>query len=165
MRLRKLREEHPGLELEHRAFILVAEGSRSHFTEYHLSHRKRAGELTGLPFSLPAVGHPYPHSSWPAQQAALWVQQHRPEALDDFNEAIFRAFFVDDLDISDLSVLKRASGMDDLELAARQEVQAQYLEAVSSGIRSIPSVIFGGRVLSGAVEYDIYKEELARLEP
>ena len=159
MRLRTLREEFPDLEVDHRAFVLVPqEGSRPSFTEYHLSHRRAAAQMTSLPFGLPKVGDPYPRSSWPALQAAGWVRLHRPEEFEAFDSALFRAFFEQNLDISELSVLTQVSGIADLGMMPREEIAAEHEQALRLGIRSIPSVVFGPEVISGAREYVAYSQ-------
>jgi predicted DsbA family dithiol-disulfide isomerase len=101
--------------------LVEEERSDRTFTEYHLAHRKRARELTGLPFDLPPVGAPYPSSSLPALEAAMWVRQRHPEQFDAFDLALFEAFFQRTEDISDSSVLGRIvseNGMDAAALAA-----------------------------------------------
>lgn len=158
MRLRKLKEEFPQVEIEQRAFLLVPHaGSRPVFTEYHLAHRQAAAERTGLPFALPTPGTPYPRSSWPAQRAAAWVKQHHPDSFEAFDEAIFQAFFEHNRDIADSQVLTEISGLAELGMASKEEIAQQHKESTSLGINSIPSVIIGEQIISGAVDYEVYK--------
>jgi predicted DsbA family dithiol-disulfide isomerase len=140
------------------------------FTEYHLAHRQRAKELTGLPFDLPPVGARYPSSSLPALEAAKWVQQRYPDRFPAFDLALFEAFFQRTEDISDHHILARLAeeqGIDPAELTihlqqhtGRDELFAEYEESLRRGIRSIPTVIIGGRPISGAVPYEAYARAL-----
>lgn len=136
------------------------------FTEYHLAHRQRARELTRLPFDLPPVGAPYPSSSLPALEAAKWVLQQNPQRFPSFDMALFEAFFQRTEDISDTGILARLAeehGLDAAELAAslerreyRDAVYREYEDGLRRGVRSIPTVIIGGRPISGAVPYEEY---------
>lgn len=163
MRLRKLKAEFPALEIHHRAFLLVPrEGSRPVFTDYHLAHRQAAAERTGLPFALPRVGDPYPLSSWPAQRAALWIRKYHPERFDEFDEALFRAFFERNRDIANTEVLSEISGLPELGMATEEEVADEHGEAIDLGIHSIPSVVIGNRVVAGAVEYEVYRAAISQ---
>lgn len=118
-------------------------------------HRRRAKELTGLPFSLPEVGSPYPKSSWPALQAAAWMRTHHPDRFEAFDEALFCAFFKDCRDISDPVVLKELAGLE-LGYAPKEEIAREHRTALELGIHSIPSVIMGQELLSGALPYEDY---------
>jgi predicted DsbA family dithiol-disulfide isomerase len=144
------------------------------FTEYHRDHRRRAKELTGLPFDLPPVGSPYPSSSLPALEAAKWVREHHPEQFEPFDLALFEGFFQRTEDISDPRVLARLAaeqGLDPAELTARldrhdyrEELFREYEDALRRGVRSIPTVIIGGRPISGAVPYEEYARALEQAE-
>lgn len=136
----------------HRAFVLVSEEGRyPGFTEYHLQHRRAARQMTGLPFDLPAVGSPYPTSSWPAQCAALWMRRHHPERFEAFDLALYEAFFRGTRDISSREVLEELAGLELPDLAAlRPEVAAEHRQAPAS---AIPCVVLDGQVLTGLVDY------------
>lgn len=139
--------------------LVPEEGSRPAFAEYHLMHRRRAAELTGLPFGLPEVGSPYPKSSWNALQAAAWMRTHHPERFEAFDEALFRAFFQECRDISDPAVLAELAGSE-LGYAPREEIAREHRTAMELGIHSIPSVIIGRELLSGALPYEEYEKRL-----
>jgi predicted DsbA family dithiol-disulfide isomerase len=154
------------VEFVHRAFILREEDQEQHFTEYHLRHRRAARELTGLPIDLPRVGDPYPSSSLPALEAAEWVRQHRPDRFDGFDLALYEAFFRETRDISSsevLAELAEQAGIPGGELSEavrdrrmREAVWSHYREALERGVRSIPTVVIGDEVISGAVPYVEY---------
>ena len=123
-------------------------GSLPRFTEYHLAHRRRARELTGLRYDLPPVGTPYPRSSLPSQEAAKWAQNRHPEQFDALVMALYEAFFRETNDISDPAVLSQVAagvGLDGRELEealARREfrslVLAEHQEALQRGVRQFP---------------------------
>jgi predicted DsbA family dithiol-disulfide isomerase len=145
------------------------------FTAYHLQHRVAAEGATGLPYHVPRVSHQYPRGSSWALEAAKWVGKHHPDRLEDFDLAVFRAFFQETLDISNpklLSMLAAAHGLDGDALAAsleahehRADVVADHQQAIALGVQSVPAVFIGSTQLCGAVPYDEYvqalREELA----
>lgn len=161
--LRKLRKELPDLTVVHRAYLLVPrEGSRPVFTDYQLSHRRAAAARTGLPYSLPAKGAPYPLSSWPSQMTAAWIRQYHPHLFDTFDEAVFQAFFQHNRDIADTRVLTEVSGLPELGLASKEVIAEEHEEAIRAGISGIPSVIIDDQLFSGAFEYEVYRAALLR---
>ena len=86
-------------------------------------------------------------------------QHHRPEFLAPFSHALFRAFFVDDRDISDAAVvgeIAREVGIDPTELAAgmqqpetKERLRAQVEQAIQAGIFGAPTIIVDGEVFWG----------------
>ena len=172
MRLRELRDRHPGeVRLVQRAFVLVPdEGRHPIFTAYHVQHREAAARLTGLPFGLPEVGSPYPTSSWPALVAALWVRQEHPERFDAFDLALFEAFFRDTRDISNgevLAQLARDHGLPEQRLSValrapslRRAVMDEHRSAWEYDVSAIPSIVVDGEAVTGAVPLEQYEEAL-----
>jgi len=161
-------ERYPGrFELVDRSFVLVEEGAHPAFTEYHLAHRRRARELTGLPYDLPPEGTPYPRSSLPSREAAKWAQDRHPELFASFDLALYGAFFRDAKDMSLPEVLSQVAasvGLDGRELAEALEqrgyrglVLAEYQEALQRGVRVIPTAFVGDTPISGAVSLDEYE--------
>lgn len=172
MRLRKLSEAFPGeIEIEHRSFILRGEHNpNAKFTEYHLQHRTRARDLTGLNYNLPQVGSKYPTSSLPALVAAKYVKHDSPDRFECFDTGLFAAFFEGSRDISDPAVLAEIAqtcGIDGEKLVASlngqhllQQVIADYDSAQSSGITGVPAVIIGNQLITGAVPLEDYESAL-----
>ncbi len=174
MRLRQLNEQYPGrITLAYRAFLLRPEDKTRHFTEYHLQHRRAARQLTGLPFGLPAVGDPYPRSSFPALEAAKWVERRHPHQFEAFDLSLFEAFFAETRDISSPEVLADLAERLDLSGAAltealrggefREAVWSDHQEAMEAGITGIPTVLMGGYAISGAVPFEEYARAAERL--
>lgn len=175
MRLRKLQEENPGkFTITHKAFILRPDHNPdAKFTQYHLEHRERAADITGLPFALPKPGTKYPSSSFPAQLAAKWVQRHYPFKFEQFDAALFDAFFERIEDISDAEVLAniaRLNGIDPFELKAalsdkvlREQTISDHEAAQRMGINGIPAVVIGTEIITGAVPIEQYRQSAMRL--
>jgi predicted DsbA family dithiol-disulfide isomerase len=172
VRLRELlRDAHPGVTLHHKAFLLrPEENPQARFTAYHLQHRQAARQLTGLEFRVPQVGDPYPRSSLPALAAAKWVAARDPERFSLFDLALFEAFFGETKDIGDPEVLAevaRSVGISDpgLREALRDRtyedaVWNDHREAMERDIHSIPTVVIGDTVISGAVPIGEYRTAL-----
>lgn len=171
MRLRELLRHAPAhVRLEHRAFLLRPDDQDREFTPYQLQHREAARRLTGLDFRIPEAGAPYPRSSFPALEAAKWVEAHFPDRFLLFDLSIFEAFFARTEDISSSNVLSdiaRGVGVppDGLSgaLAARtyrDAVLRDHREALERGVTAIPTVDLGGRALSGAAPYADYATAL-----
>jgi predicted DsbA family dithiol-disulfide isomerase len=168
VRLRQLLESFPGkFSLVHRSFVLRPEvNEAATFAEYHLQHRTRAKQMTGLPYSLPEVGAPYPSSSWPALFASKWIAREHPDKFECFDAALFRAFFERAENIGDAEVLKRLAESCDIDPVAidkalsdesiKQAVRSDHNQAQQMGIHGIPAVIIGDKVISGAVPLEDY---------
>ncbi len=95
-----------------------------------------------------------------AHEAATWARSKG--AFTPFHEGLFKAFFVEDKDISDLAVLKEIAfkaGLSsaDLEHALNEhrmaeEVDEDLLIAQTYGITSVPAYIIGGHPIRGVQE-------------
>lgn len=119
----------------------------------------------------------YPQWSLPALEAAKCVAHQGAEALDRVHLRLYEAFFARGLDVGDPRVVievVREAGVDLARFeseyrsgAGRDEVIADYKQAVEEGVRSIPTVIFSatGRALVGLADLGQYRaaiEEAAR---
>ena len=136
------------------------------FLDYHRGHRDAAAHQdTDAPrFAIPPAGQPYPRSSIPALQAAVWVRDRQSDQFDAFDLAVFEAFFTWTEDIGDPDVLcqvGRECGLDPAGLrdvlegaSLRPTVLQETEEAFRLGIRGIPAVVIPGRPpIVGAVRY------------
>lgn len=175
MRLRQLLDEFPGkFALTHRSFVLRPEvNEQARFADYHIGHRARAQEMTGLPYKVPTVGAEYPSSSWPALVASKWVAREHADKFECFDAALFRAFFEHAANISDADVLAglaeecridagalRAALTDESLIA---QVRADHQQAQRLGINGIPAVVIGDRIITGAVPLDDYRAAAQKL--
>jgi predicted DsbA family dithiol-disulfide isomerase len=167
-RRRRLARELEGrVAFERRAYLLLpGEGQRPAYDDYVISHRKRAREMEPtLGFAIPEVGQPYPRSSLPAQCVAAAVIEHHPDLMDDLEDSLFRAMFVELRDISAADVLRdtaRAAGVPEhlVEQALadpelRDRVFAEHSEGVEAGVTAIPALVIPGyAAVTGAVPLD-----------
>ena len=116
----------------------------------------RSARYVGVPYRHPSK---FPIGSVAAKRAVLWLQQHRPELATPFIHAVFRAFFVQDRDISDGSVvadIAREVGIDAKELAdgiqqpeIKERLKTQVDQAIEAGIFGAPTIIVDGEVFWG----------------
>lgn len=166
-----MRDASPRVRLRHKAFLLRPEDNPgAQFTAYHLQHRQAARQLTGLEFDLPQVGAVYPRSSMPALEAAKWVEAEHPDQFLSFDLAVFQAFFAETRNIGDPEVLVDIAHSVGIPVAGLREaldrrtyenaVWKDHLEAMKLEVHSIPTVLIGGQVISGAVPIGEYHNAL-----
>lgn len=116
----------------------------------------RSAHHAGVPYRQPSR---FPIASLAAKRSVVWLQQHRPELTAPFIHAVYRAFFVDDRDISDPTVvgdIARAVGIDAQELAAgiqqpeiKDRLRAQVDQAIEAGFFGAPTIIVDGELFWG----------------
>lgn len=174
VRLRDLQAEFPNqLKLVHKSYVLrPPEEGEKQFSEYHLQHRSRAHESTGLPYGMPAIGAPYPSSSMPALIASKWMLLNHPEHFENFNLEMFQAFFEFGLDISKYPILKQLAssfGVDEDQFEAgvkdpkyEKLVLEDHANAKNEGVDGIPSVIIGDAAINGAVPIEDYRQAIKK---
>lgn len=117
---------------------------------------ERSARFAGVPYQQPSR---FPIGSVSAKRSVVWLQQHRPELVARFIHAVYRAFFVDDRDISDaavVSAIAREVGIDANELAAgsqqpeiKERLRSQVDQAIQAGIFGAPTIIVDGEVFWG----------------
>ena len=116
----------------------------------------RSARFAGVPYRHPSR---FPIGSVSDKRAVLWLQQHQPEMTAPFVHAVFRAFFVDDRDISDAAVIAaiaREVGIDADELATgiqqpqiKEALKTQVDQAIQSGVFGAPTIVVDGEVFWG----------------
>ena len=117
---------------------------------------ERSARYAGVAYRQPSR---FPIGSVAAKRAVIWLQQQHPERVAPFVHAVYRAFFVDDRDISDAAVvgdIARSVGIDPAELAAavqqpeiKDRLKAQVDQAIQAGIFGAPTIIVDGEVFWG----------------
>ncbi len=117
---------------------------------------ERSARYAGVPYRQPSR---FPIGSLAAKRSVVWLQQHRPELVAPFIHAVYRAFFVDDRDISDAAVvgdIARDIGINPEELAAgaqqpetKEKLRTQVDQAIQAGIFGAPTIIVDGEVFWG----------------
>jgi len=123
---------------------------------YAMKDFERSARFAGVPYRQPSR---FPVASLTATRAGVWLQQHRPEQAAPFIHAVYRAFFVDDRNISEAAVVSdiaHAIGIDATQLAAgvqlpevKDRLKAQVDAAIAAGIFGAPTIIVDGEMFWG----------------
>jgi len=108
----------------------------------------------------------------PARALRAAIRAGELGAAAPFSLAVFRAYWTDNRDISDLAVLGElaaASGLDagDIELTATQDTYRERLEqnnatAIAAGVFGVPTVIWRGKLFFGNDRLDMLERSLSR---
>jgi 2-hydroxychromene-2-carboxylate isomerase len=120
-----------------------AEYSRHDFT--------RSARIAGVAYRAPSR---FPIATVAAARALLWLQQNAPMQAPPFVHAVFRAYFVDDRDISEAGVvldIARSIGIDADALAAGMQQPAikdllkqRVDDAIAFGMFGAPLIVVDG---------------------
>jgi predicted DsbA family dithiol-disulfide isomerase len=136
------------------------------------SHLELRGEQAGVEFRR---GRAFTPNSMLALQATEYAQHHgTPEQVTAFHRALFKAYFTDFENISDIDVLARIAGeqgfdADDLRDALaterfREQLEAGIAHSYAIGVTGIPTFIFNDRyAVVGAQEYETFEMALTQL--
>jgi predicted DsbA family dithiol-disulfide isomerase len=149
-----------GLEIVHLPFQIhpdippegIAAGPRNGLM-YQLLEREAA--RAGLPLNWP----PRLPDTRTALSAAEWVRRERPEASDEFNQALFAAHFELGEDLGDSEVIMRRAAQTGIDAEALRAALADgsaraFLAEAESvgarfGVQSTPTWLIAGEVISG----------------
>ena len=126
------------------------------------SQFEQAADAEGLPHS--------PRTHWynsvPAHEASLWADAQGKG--EDFRRAVYRAYFVDTLNIASTDVLIGlaeslgvSSSTADLrealaECRYRSAVEDQFNRARTLGITGVPAYVAGNYLMVGAQPYEVF---------
>ena len=123
---------------------------------YSIHDFARSARYAGVPYRYPSK---FPIASVGAKRAVLWLQRHRPDLATPFIHAVFRAYFVDDRDISDAAIvgeIAREVGIDADELATgiqqpdiKEQLKTQVDHAIQAGVFGAPTIVVDGEVFWG----------------
>ena len=163
-----MRQEYE-LEIEHCAFELhpgiPLEGQQVPWRPGHVPGAPSQFEQAADAEGLPHAPRTHWYNSTPAHEAALWADEHADG--DAFRRAVYRAYFVDTLNIGSTDVLcglADASGIASQDLRAaldegryRDRVLEQFDYARSVGITGVPSYVAGRYVMVGAQPYEVFQ--------
>lgn len=133
----------------------------------------------GVEIRLPKVS-PQPYTRL-AHEGMLFARQKGGDAVADaYNDAVFRAFFVDSKNIGDLAVLSQIAesiGLNGSEFRAALE-SGQYTDVHSyllqhatreMRVEAVPTFVIGGQVLRGLYPQEVVEavvaEELGKQKP
>ncbi len=124
---------------------------------YSMHDIERSARYFGLPYHQPSA---FPIPTQHAARAFLWLNDRNPAKAREFGLAAYRAFFVDDVNISDPAALLDIAaglGIDRDELSAvlsgteiKARLAAEVDLAMSRGVFGSPFVIVDGEAFWGA---------------
>ena len=116
----------------------------------------RSARFHGLPFRIPSV---FPTGTVTVARALIWVQQSDAARAVPFMHAAFRAYFVDDRNISDAAVvaqIARDCGIDVDAMAQavasqpiKDRLKANVDESIARGVFGVPFVFVDGEPFWG----------------
>ena len=125
--------------------------------EYSLRDFARSARFHGVPFSFPAK---FPMSTVSAARAYYWLHGQDCAKARQFARAVFRAYWVDGRDISDLAVLQEiaaALGVDKEALSAgiatpeiKERLKVETDTALARGMCGAPWFVVDGEPFWGA---------------
>jgi 2-hydroxychromene-2-carboxylate isomerase len=123
---------------------------------YSVHDFERSARFAGVRYRQPSK---FPIGAVTASRALLWLQRHQPDQANPFVHAVFRAFFQDDRDIADASVVAQIAqslGIDGRRLAegtqepAIKDALRQSVEdAIASGVFGAPTIVVDGETFWG----------------
>jgi 2-hydroxychromene-2-carboxylate isomerase len=124
--------------------------------DYSKQDFARSARFNDVPFKLPTT---FPMNTVNAARAMLWLQANDPARAFAFLQRTFRAYFVEDRNISDLAVLgelARELGIDAAALTAatqdpaiKEKLKIQVDEAIARGVFGVPYMFVDGEPFWG----------------
>jgi predicted DsbA family dithiol-disulfide isomerase len=173
--LEKLQQNHP-IELHWRSFELRPQGSPPIPPEYQArieASKPRMVAMARDQYGLEIKQGPFGIDSRPALIGAKYAEQHG--VGPGYHDAVFRAYWQQAKDISDLNVLVsiaeglglectsfRAALRDPVLVAA---VDEDIAYAQSAGLSGVPALVFNQKYLvSGAQPYPVLEEVLREID-
>ena len=123
--------------------------------------------------NIPLAEHTFTTNSKDAMLLAETCKQLGRESFYQLHEKLFSAFFVEKKNIGDRNILREIAkecGINDLIINAawtepkhRQQLLENFNHARQHKIKSVPSFVFGERVLTGVVDEAIMRDAAASL--
>ena len=117
---------------------------------------ERSARFHQVPFRMPSV---FPISTISAARAVTWLKDADPARVAPFIHAAFRAYFVDDRNLSDAAVLAqvaRDAGVDAAAMAqaiatqpVKDKLKADVDESIARGVFGAPFVFVDGEAFWG----------------
>lgn len=129
--------------------------------EYSKRDFARSARFHGLPFRMPGV---FPVSGVPGSRAFYWLQGRDNAQAVAFAKALFRALFVDDVNIGDIGNVIRVGeslgiearaledGMNDA--ATKDRTRMEVETAIAKGVFGSPTIVVDGEPFWGVDRFD-----------
>ena len=178
VRLQRLEEQEPEVEVEWRSYLLRPRPGRrrdlDRFRAYTESWRRPGAEEDAGAFRIWASEEGPPSHSVPAQVAAKAAGELGRAAFRRFHDGLLRAYFHDSRDISRAEVLEALWDEANLpsdafsrreDPALLRRVRAEHEEALRCGATGVPSVRLaeGDAVITGALPLATYLRWVERV--
>ena len=172
MRLKKIKQEYGDkVGIQYRVFMLRPEPDPSAvFNDYRRTHWTNANSQPDSgEFTMWEVGEEeFPNCSMPSAEAGLAARFQGPEEWETLHDNLLAAFFTENRNISDRSVVHNVAEKSGLDMDRfrnavesgdlRRKALREYAEAANLGITGIPSVVVNDEaVLVGAVPIEQYR--------
>ncbi|MGH8773196.1 MAG: 2-hydroxychromene-2-carboxylate isomerase [Burkholderiales bacterium] len=136
--------------------------------DYSKHDMARSARLMGIPFKFPSV---FPIASQAPARATYWLSDSDPTKAKELSKAYYRAFFVDDVNISDpqnaVSVAVNL-GLDKDAVAAaindpriKERLKNEVDSAIAKGVFASPFIIVDGEPFWGSDRLDQIERWLA----
>ncbi len=130
--------------------------------DYSIHDFKRTARFHGIEFNFPNV---FPIASQNAARAVLWLQANAGEdKARSFAKAVYRAFFVEGKDISDLANLQAVMTQEGLDVARlldainqpaiKEQLKQEVEQAVKNGVFGSPYIVVDGEPFWGFDRFD-----------
>lgn len=134
---------------------------------------KAAGDEVGIPFDFERIARQ--PNTVDAHRLTAWAQDLDPNAADALVERLFRAYFVEGVDIGDIEVLAGLAGDAGFDAAAarawlasgagRTAIEAEEQRSRALGVTGVPFFVFNQRLaVSGAQPPEVLLEAIGQAE-
>jgi 2-hydroxychromene-2-carboxylate isomerase len=135
---------------------------------YAMKDLMRHARRYGVPF---APNPHFPINTLALMRATAGVQESEPQRLEAFLQALFRAIWVDSLNLNDAALVRdvlKAQGFDPAQVetqagdpATKAALRATTEEAVNRGVFGAPTFFVNGEMFFGQDRLDFVREALA----
>lgn len=130
--------------------------------DYSIHDFQRTARFHGIEFNYPSV---FPIASQNAARAVLWLQANAgDEKANSFAKAVYRAFFVEGKNISDLANLQAVMAQEGLDVAQlteainqpeiKEQLKQGVEQAVKQGVFGSPYIVVDGEPFWGFDRFD-----------
>ncbi|HVK53965.1 MAG TPA: 2-hydroxychromene-2-carboxylate isomerase [Burkholderiales bacterium] len=129
--------------------------------EYYKHDFPRTARLLSVPFKLPTA---FPIASLAPSRAFYWLQEQNPQQAKELAKRLFKAFYVDDIDISkpeNTLAIAAGIGLDRPALAAgietpliKERLKKEVQSAMDKGVFGSPYFIVDGEPFHGSDKMD-----------